>query len=139
MQVPSPVLCVVMFCLRNSRSLASLAFRLFSINMLKVYRKGLSAELRGSTKMAMATLTSPGTGVPLLAIRPSTPMGNQHRKSDTTTVIKRRAIIRSRDVVLELVDSIELDVIDQYIETWTNAIDRNKIKLNTIMTPNEYP
>ena len=76
--------------------------------MLKVQRKELRAELRGNTKMAMATLTSPGTGVPLLAIRPSTPMGNQHRKSDTTTVIRRRATVRSRDVLVELTAPIEL-------------------------------
>ena len=45
--------------------------------------------------MATATLTSPGTGNPNVAIRPSTPTGNQQRKSDMATVMRRRAMVES--------------------------------------------
>ena len=59
------------------------------------------AELTGKTMMAMTTLTSPGTGTPLEASRPSKPMGNQQRKSDTAMVTRRRAMVRSLDFLVE--------------------------------------
>ena len=42
-------------------------------------------------EMAMATLTSPEMGVPLEAIRPGRPIGNQQRLSHMATVRSRRA------------------------------------------------
>ena len=50
-------------------------------------------------KMATATLTSSEIGVPVEASTPSKPIGNQHRKSDRTTVVRRRAMVASLDPV----------------------------------------
>ena len=69
--------------------------RLFSRYRLKVYSSGLSAELSGSTNIAMITLTSPEMVTPWAASRPSKPMGNQQRKSVITTLSRRRATVRS--------------------------------------------
>ena len=59
----------------SARSFPSRFFCSFSCIMSSVYRKGFKAELSGSTKMAMATLTSPDTAVPVVASRPSKPTG----------------------------------------------------------------
>ena len=60
--------------------------------------------------MATATLTSPGMGVPVEASTPSNPIGNQHRKSDRTMVVMRRAMAESLDpVFFEAIQSDEAD------------------------------
>ena len=54
-----------------------------------VWRKGLPAELKGSTKMAMTTLTSPEMGVPLEASTSGRRKWKQQTRSDMATVRSR--------------------------------------------------
>ncbi|KAL8603655.1 hypothetical protein ACOMHN_017152 [Nucella lapillus] len=105
-----------------------------SSSMWNVYKNGLSAELKGSTKMAMATLTCPEMGTPFLAIIPSRPMGNQQRKSVITTASRRRAMAMSWAFFLELLTVFLWERMDQKIKNWPTAIRRNMIKLKTIIT-----
>ena len=62
--------------------------------------------------MATATLSSPGMGVPVEASTPSKPIGNQHRKSDRTMVVRRRAMVASLDPVFAQED-MELERTEQ--------------------------
>ena len=62
--------------------------------------------------MATATLSPPGMGVPVEASTPSKPIGNQHRKSDKTMVVRGRAMVASLDPVFAQED-MELERTDQ--------------------------
>ena len=96
------------------------------------------AELRGRTKMAMATLTSLEMGRPLLARMPSRPMGNQQRKSVMATVIRRRANVTSLLEVL-LVVSVRMEACctDQKMVTCPTAMKRNSTKLKMMSKAKE--
>ena len=95
------------------------------------------AELIGRAKMAMATLTSPGTATPLAASRPRRPIGNQHRKSDTAMVIKRRSMVMSWELFALSTVRTELAWIDRKITICPTAISRKRTKLVTIIMPKE--
>ena len=62
--------------------------------------------------MATATLSSSEMGVPVEASSPSKPIGNQHRKSDRTMVVRRRAMVVSLDPVF-FEEDMELELTDQ--------------------------
>ena len=72
----------------------------FSAKVLNVYKNGLIAEFKGNAKIASATLTSLEIGKPAMANMPHSPMGNQHMKSVTATVINLWAMITSRDTAV---------------------------------------
>ena len=73
--------------------------------------------------------------MPCEASRPSRPIGNQHRKSDRATVIRRRAILRSLDFLVESLVDILLARMEAQIEACPAAISRKRMKLKMIMTP----
>ena len=100
-----------------------------------VYRKGFMAELRGMTSVAMATLTSPGTAIPVEASRPSRPTGNQHTKSVAAMVTRRRAMLRSCCFLLVSVEDIVLVLMAEYMAVCPTAMATNRIMLRTIITP----
>ena len=89
-----PISPALILALISAISRASFLCLRFSISVLYVYKKGLRAEFSGRTKIAMATFTSLEMAVPEKAIKPNKPIGNQQRKSDTTTVIKRLAMVK---------------------------------------------
>ena len=61
------------------------------------------AELTGRTKMAMATLTSPGIVTPHEASTPSKLTENQHRKSAVDQHRKSRQLCPSFHVMVDMV------------------------------------
>ena len=61
--------------------------------------------------MAISTLSSSGMRVPVAASISNRPIGNQHKKSDRTMVVRRRAMVASLDPVF-FEDDMELERTD---------------------------
>ena len=110
----------------------------FSFCALIAYRNGFTAELRGSTRMAVPPLTCAGmAAAPVKDSRPIKPTGNQHRKSVRTTEVRRRGSLDPPAPSAVLEESVELLCACQWTGTWNTATSTNSRKLVTVVTPSE--